>query len=196
MTNLLPVRSVSFDTSFLLKDTVLVDNVVAFLQKENVLCTITQTVLSELEQLKVWGRISSSQYRKAIKRLKKAGATIIDFKNRLLSDAYSKACVDSMYQYHGVEKNDIVNDCRILITALKNGVDVFLSEDFHFTSRITQKVIAEVTHAACVEYQQMCSSDLYSVDVKTFLQAYQEGMVDIDIIVSRMKAIRKKGKRI
>ena len=132
MAEYLFLRSVSFDTSFLLKDSSLIDDAVSLLQKDKIACTITQTVLSELEQLKVWGRISSPQYKKALKRLKKTGATIIDFKNRLLSDAFSNACVVSMNQYHGVQKNDIVNDCRILITSLKNGVGLFLSEDFSF----------------------------------------------------------------
>ena len=43
---------------------------------------------SELEQLKIWGRIPSSVYKNAIKRYKKAHATVIDFRNRFLSNAF------------------------------------------------------------------------------------------------------------
>jgi hypothetical protein len=74
---------------------------------------------------------------------------------------------------------------------LKNGVDLFLSQDYHFTSEITREVIDEITSVACSEYHQMCDSMLYSIDVGTFLEAYRGGKVDIDIIKSRMKSIWK-----
>jgi len=79
---------------------------------------------------------------------------------------------------------------------LKNGVDLFLSEDFHFTSQITKKVISEVKNAACTEYHQMCDSRLYSIDSFTFLRAYSNGKVDLEIIQSHMKPIKKAGKRL
>jgi hypothetical protein len=101
-----------------------------------------------------------------------------------------------MKKHHGVEPKDIVNDCNILITSLKNGIDLFLSEDFHFTSRITREVIHEVTNAACSEYHQMCDLDLYSINAITFLKAYKNGKIDIDIVKKNMKTIRKAGKNI
>jgi hypothetical protein len=196
MANLMIVRSVSFDTSFLLKDDQLVDKVIKALERDSAPCFVTSTVVSELEQLKIWGRITPLDYKRAIKRWKHSRATVIDFKNRLLSDAFGKACILSMERHHGIKAEDIANDCNILVSALKNGVDLFLSEDYHFTSEITREVIDEVTSAACSEYHQMCDSMLYSIDARTFLEAYKNGKVDVDIIESRMKSIRKNGKRL
>jgi hypothetical protein len=188
------VRSVSFDTSFLLKDDPLVDIVVKKLARDSVACFVTSTVVSELEQLKIWGRISKEVYKCAIKRLKRTHATVIDFKNRFFSSAFGKECIISMEKHHGVKANDIANDCSILVSVLKNGVNFFLSEDYHFTSEITKEVIDEVKNAACSEYHQMCDSMMYSVDSKTFLQTYKNGNIDLDFIQSKMKPIRKKGK--
>ena len=139
------VRSVSFDTSFLIKNDSLIDKVIKILTRDNIPCFITSTVASEIEQLKVWGRITISEYKKTIKRWKDTHATVIDFRNRLLSDAFGKACIKSMEKHHGVKVDDIANDCNILVSTLKNGVDLFLSEDFHFTSKITRDVINEVS---------------------------------------------------
>jgi len=190
------IRSVSFDTSFLLKDDSFVDRVIDLLVRDRIPCFITTTVASELEQLKVWGRIPESSYKMAMKRWIHAHATVIDFKNRLLADAFGRACTRSMEEFHGVRPPDIVNDCSIIISALKNGIDLFLSEDFHFTSAITKQVIGEVQHAACTEYHQMCDSMMYSIDTKTFLEAYQKGTIDLDIIETRIQSIRKKEKRL
>jgi rRNA-processing protein FCF1 len=189
------VRSVSFDTSFLLKDDPLIDKIINTLRRESVPCFITSTVVSELEQLRIWGRITLDVYKHAIKRWKRVHATVIDFKNKLLSTAFGRECIVSMERHHGVKANDIANDCSILVSVLKNGVDIFLSEDFHFTSEITRDVINEVTNAACSEYHQMCQSKMYSLDANTFLKAYQNRNINIDIVRSEMKTIRKKGKR-
>lgn len=188
------VRSVSFDTSFLLKNSSLIDTVIKKLDRDNIKCFVTSTVASELEQLKVWGRISSSDYHDAMRRWKRSRATVIDFKNRLLSDALGKSCLISMEKHMGTKPSDIANDCGILISLLKNGIDVFLSEDFHFTSAITRDVVDNVKHAACTEYHMMCDSLLYSVDSQTFHTAYQNGKIDLDIVQSRMLPIRKSGK--
>jgi len=188
------VRSVSFDTSFLLKDDSSIDMAIKLLARDSIKCYITSTVVSELEQLKIWGRISSDVYHRAIKRWKKSHAIVIDFKNRFLSSAFGRECVLSMEKHHGVKKEDIANDCNILVSTLKNGVDLFLSQDFHFTSQITRDVIKEVKNAACNEYHQMCDSIMYSVDSKTFLNAYSKGNIDIDVVISRMQNIKKKGK--
>jgi hypothetical protein len=196
MVKLMKVRSVSFDTSFLLHNKPSIDNVVKLLERDNIPCFITTTVVSELEQLKIWGRISKLDYKLAIKRWKKSHATVIDFKNRLLSDAFGKVCIRSMETYHGVSKEDIVNDCNILVSTLKNGVDLFLSEDFHFTSEITKEVIDEVTSAACTEFHQMCDSIIYSVDADTFLDAYKDGNINLDVVKAHIKSIRKSRKRL
>ena len=110
------VRSVSFDTSFLIKNDSLIDKVIKILTRDNIPCFITSTVASEIEQLKVWGRITISEYKKTIKRWKDTHATVIDFRNRLLSDAFGKACIKSMEKHHGVKVDDIANDCYILVS--------------------------------------------------------------------------------
>lgn len=196
MVEQLHLRSISFDTSFLLKDDYRVDEIINVLTRDNVHCFITSTVASELEQLKVWGRITQSEYKTAMKRLTHVHTTVIDFKNRLLADAFGQACVRSMGVHHGVRSPDIINDCSIIVSALKNGVDLFLSEDFHFTSAITKDVITEVTSAACTEYHQMCNTVMYSVDTSTFLEAYQHGTIDLDIVRARIQTIQKKEKRL
>jgi len=188
------VRSVSFDTSFLIKNDSQIDKAINILARDNIACFITSTVVSELEQLKIWGRITKSEYKNAIKRWKSTHATIIDFRNRLLSDAFGKACMSSMKKYHGVKANDIANDCNILVSTLKNGVNLFLSEDFHFTSKITREVISEISSAACSEYHLMCDPMLYAIDTKTFIKAYLHGNIDLDIIESNMKLIKKNSK--
>ena len=190
------IRSVSFDTSILLRDSILVDKVVKKLAHDFIPCFITTTVISELEQLKIWGRITEKEYKKAMKRWKHTHAKVIDFKNRLLSNAFGKACMISMEKHHGVKPEDIVNDCSILVSTLKNGVDVFLSEDFHFTSKITKEVVDEVSHAACREYHMMCDTRLFSVNTETFLEAYQNGSINLEIVELRLQSIRKKGKRL
>lgn len=190
------VRSVSFDTSFLLKDSFLVDEAVKKLASDRIPCFVTTTVISELEQLKVWGRIDKKDYKKAMKRLRKTNYDVIDFKNRLLSDSFTKSCMVSMEEHHGVKPKDIVNDCNIIVKNLKNGVDVFLSEDFHFTSRITKQVVDEVSNLACKEYHLMCDTNLFSIDTKTFLDSYDDGSIDLRIVESHLKNIRKKGKRL
>ena len=185
------VRSVSFDTSFLLKDDSNIDVVIKALSRDLIHCFITTTVISELEQLRIWSRISDDVHKRAIRRWKRAHATLIDFKNRFFSSTFGKQCMLSMERHHGVKPEDIANDCSILVSVLKNGVDLFLSEDFHFTSKITIDVIDDIKNAACNEYHQMCNSIMYSIDAKTFLEAYKNGIIDIDIVKSRLKEIRK-----
>lgn len=196
MVKQMKLRSVSFDTSFLLHSKISIDNVIKLLERDNIHCFITTTVVSELEQLKIWGRITKFEYKHAIKRWKKSHAKVIDFKNRLLSDAFGMACLRSMEKHHGVRKENIANDCSILVSTLKNGVDLFLSEDFHFTSEVTRDVINEVKSAACKEYHQMCDSILYSINAETFLKAYMNGNIDIDVIKANARSIRKSGKRL
>ncbi|MBN1281309.1 MAG: hypothetical protein JXA00_06645 [Candidatus Thermoplasmatota archaeon] len=186
MANGLQIRSVSFDTSFLLKENPLVDQVIRILARDRIPCFLTATVASELEQLKVWGRISKDTFSRATKRWIHTRATVVDFKNRLVSDALGQACQRSMGE-HGVPADHVVNDCSILVSTLKNGVDLFLSEDYHFTSAISREVMHEVTSAACQEYHLMCDAQLYSIDTQTFLEAYDRGTIDLDVVYARMK---------
>lgn len=185
------VRSVSFDTSFLLKDDSSVDQVIKTIALDHIPCYVTATVASELEQLKIWGRITESTYKKAIKRWTHAHATVIDFKNRLLSDTLGNACLRSM-QAHGIDATHVVNDCNILVSNLKNGIDLFLSEDFHFTSAITKEVISEVQSVACSEYFLMCDSRLYNIDAKTFLKTYSNASIDLKAVQSHIHQGQKK----
>ncbi len=190
------IRSVSFDTSFLLKDDPDVDRVIKELKRDGISCYMTSTVISELEQLKIWNRIDERTYKKAMSRWKRMNARIIDFKNRFLSSEFGKHCVVSMEVHHGVKPEDIINDCNILVVSLKNGVDLFLSEDFHFTSKLTEDVVKDVTNNACVEYHQMCDEDLYALDTKTFLKAYEKGKIDLEVLDSYRQDIKKPGKRV
>jgi hypothetical protein len=193
MVEVLHLRSVSFDTSFLLKDTPLVDTAIKALVRDHIPCFLTATVVSELEQLHAWGRITEATYKQAMKRSTHTHATVIDFKNRLLSDAFGHACLRSM-EKHGVSSKEVVNDCTILVSTLKNGIDVFLSEDFHFTSPITRDVIKEITNAACSEYHLMCETMLYCIDTTTFVDAYHNGQIDLDIVRSRLRHYEEKRK--
>ena len=196
MSDRVVLRSVSFDTSFLLKPNLSVDEVIKKLSYDNIPCFLTTTVVSELEQLKIWGRITLKEWKIAFKRMKHSDTDIIDFKNRFLSNEFGRFCMKSMEKHHGVKSDDIRNDCNILISTLKNGIDLFLSEDFHFTSKITREVIQDISHAACSEYHQMCDTHLYLIDARTFLDGYENGKIDLDVVRSRMKTIRKKGKRL
>lgn len=187
-------RSVSFDTSFLLKDSECIDKVVKMLRKDNIPCFVTATVMSEMEHLKVFGRIDEAKFHKATQRWKKADAKVIDFKNRLVASAINRTCVDDMEQQHGTSTEHIINDCSIITQALKNGVDFFLSEDFHFTSALTEAVIVDMEHNACKEYHMMCDEEMYAADCLTFLKAYNNGNVDTDILLKEHLDVRKPGK--
>jgi len=180
------IRSVSFDTSFLLKDDVSIDLVIKAVTHDRIPCFVTATVASELEQLRVWGRITETTYKKAMKRWSHAHATLIDFKNRLVSDTLGQACLRFMGD-HGIDPTHVVNDCTILVSSLKNGVDLFLSEDYHFTSAITKNVIDEVKNIACAEYFLMCDTQLFSLDARTFLEVYSKGTINFDILEMRIQ---------
>jgi hypothetical protein len=190
------IRSVSFDTSFLLRQNRDVDRILKELKRDGVGSFVTSTVVSELDRLKVYGRIEEREYARAMSRWKRVNAKVIDFKNRLLSSAFRKECELSMGRHHGVKPEDIKNDCSILVTSLKSGIDVFLSEDFHFTSKVTSEVLEDVKSKACSEYRQMCGEELFSVNARTFEKAYRNGAIDIDLVESSRYDIRKAGKRI
>jgi hypothetical protein len=182
-----PLRSVSFDTSFLLRDIQDVDAIIKNLAHYNIPAFITATVLSELEQLKIWGRITPTTYKTAMKRIRTSKATVIDFTNRLLANTFGAACTHSMEEHLGVRSDHVVNDCRIMITTLKNGINLFLSEDYHFTSPLTNQVIKDVTNAACSEFHQLCTTtQLFSVNSATFLRIYKDGKVDLDLLAQKI----------
>ena len=185
------IRSVSFDTSFLLRDGPEADKVVKELKKGGIPCYVTSTVISELNQLKVWGRIDERIYKRAMSRWRRVGGKVIDFKNRLLSTEFQEECVESMGSYMGVRPEEVQNDCSIMVIGLKHGVDLFLSEDFHFTAHATEDVLREVKNNACLEYHQMCGDEMYSVNTQTFLKAYRNGTLDLDIMHAEHR--RKKG---
>lgn len=190
------IRSVSFDSSFLLRQNKDVDRILKALKRDGIESFVTSTVVSELDRLKVYGRIGDREYGRAMSRWKRVDAKVIDFKNRLLSSAFRKECELSMGRHHGVKPEDIRNDCSILVTSLKSGIDVFLSEDFHFTSKVTSEVLEEVKHKACSEYRQMCGEELLSVNARTFEKAYGNGSVDLDVVESYRLDIKKAGKRL
>ena len=187
------IRSVSFDTSFLLRDGPEADKVVKELKKGGIPCYVTSTVISELNQLKVWGRIDGRTYNRAMSRWRRVRGKVIDFKNRFLSSEFQEECVESMETQMGVLPKEVLNDCSIMVTGLKHGVDLFLSEDFHFTSHATEEVLREVSNNACLEYHQMCGDEMYSVNTRTFLKAYSNRALDLDIMQAEHR--RKKGKR-
>jgi hypothetical protein len=93
-------------------------------------------------------------------------------------------------------EEDIINDCNIITTSLKNGIDLFLSEDFHFTSKVTEDVLSEITSNACTEYHQMCDEELYCLDSTAFLRAYKRGKINMDVVRRTRKGVRKPGKRL
>ena len=188
------IRSVSFDTSFLLKEKPEISSVFKKLRNDQIQCYITSTVISELNLLKQAQRINNRIYKMAMTRWKLVDSKIIDFRNNFLSKEFKKECMESMGDHHGVKPEDIINDCNILVVSLKNGVDLFLSEDYHFTSKITNEVIEEVTNNACKEYHLMCGEEMFCIDTGTFLEAYQNGKLDLDIVKARGKIIRKPSK--
>lgn len=185
------IRSVSFDTSFLLRDGPEADKVVKELKKGGIPCYVTSTVISELNQLKVWGRIDERAYSRAMSRWRRVGGKVIDFKNRFLSKEFQEECVESMETQMGVLPKEVLNDCSIMVIGLKHGVDLFLSEDFHFTAHATEDVLREVSNNACLEYHQMCGDEMYSVNTQTFLKAYSDGLLDLDIVHAEHR--RKRG---
>jgi hypothetical protein len=53
-------------------------------------------------------------------------------------------------------------------------------------------VVKDITNNACHEYQQMCDEELYRVDTKTFIAAFEDGKLNEDIFNERRKAKAKK----
>jgi ribosomal protein S18 acetylase RimI-like enzyme len=188
------VRSVSFDTSFLLKLDPVVDRALKMLLRDGVPCYITGTVLSEIEQLKAWGRVPPGQYELAMARWRRVRAKPIDLINRLLGTEMGRRCAAAMERYHGVKQGDIHNDCSLVVSALANGVDVFLSEDWHLTSRVTDEVLRETADGGCVEYGLMCGGHLHAIPSAIFVQVYSEKGLDLEKLETLRRDVRKPGK--
>jgi GNAT superfamily N-acetyltransferase len=185
------VRSASFDTSFLLKLDPAVDKVLKILAADRVPCFVTGTVLSEIEQLKVWGRIPPGQYELAMSRWKRVGAKIISFNNRLANTEIGRRCLVSMGRYHGVRPEDVKNDCSVIVAALAHDVDLFLSEDWHLTSRVTDDVLREMIDSGCAEYGIMCGEHLHAISARNFLEVYSGGRLDLDRLADIRRDVRK-----
>ncbi|MFH0816646.1 MAG: GNAT family N-acetyltransferase [Methanobacteriota archaeon] len=188
------VRSVSFDTSFLMRLDPAVDKILKVLSRDAVPCFVTGTVLSEIEQLKVWRRVSPGQYELAMARWRRVGAKPIDFNNRLLETEMGRRCMASMEKLHGASPHEVRNDCTAVMTALKNGIDVFLSEDWHLTSRVTDEVLREVSAGACTEYKMMCGPELHALNARTFLASYSRRHLDLDKADALRRDVRKPSK--
>ena len=69
MTKFVNIRSLSFDTSFLLKDNYYIDLAIKKILNSKIPCFITSTVISELEQLKA--NTHKEEYLKRISELEK-----------------------------------------------------------------------------------------------------------------------------
>jgi len=185
------VRSASFDTSFLLRLDPAVDRALKVLAKDRIPCFVTGTVLSEIEQLKVWGRIPPGQYELAMERWKRVGAKIINFRNRLVETDIGRRCLVSMERYHGVKPEDVRNDCTVIAAALAHDVDLFLSEDWHLTSRVTDEVLREMIDGGCAEYGIMCGEHIHALPARIFLEVYSDGRLDLDRLADLRRDVRK-----
>ena len=115
-------------------------------------------------------------YKHAIRRWKRAHATVIDFRNQLMSSAFGRECMLSMERHHGVKPENIANDCSILVSVLKNGIDLFLSEDFHFTS-LHNEIEPLILMRMPEEYQFMCfriSSQRMNDTIRTIRKSWDK----------------------
>jgi predicted nucleic acid-binding protein len=185
------IRSISFDTSFLLHKDTKVDRVISILEKDKVPTYISTTVLYEIETLMLNGRIDDETYQKSNERWKRLESKMLDFQSHFLSERANDQCVASMRKNHGVPRKEIFNDCQIITESMIGGVDVFVSEDYHFTSKLTENVLDDIVHIACKEYKEFCEGRLYTMDTKTFLKAYADKKIDLDIVKSKKKLVKK-----
>ncbi|MDO9518003.1 MAG: hypothetical protein Q7J10_08155 [Methanosarcinaceae archaeon] len=133
------ISSVLFDTSFLLKESQDIDTIIKTLHKDRVSSYISPTIKSELDDLYYVGRISESQYKKAMKRCMRSRVSSIETTRNYLQKSMTGECMISMNNEHGVSPVNIRNDCNVLTSGLSHDIDMILSEDFHFTSKYTAK---------------------------------------------------------
>jgi hypothetical protein len=190
------VTKVLFDTSFLLKESPDIEEIIKILRRDGILCYISSTVQTELDNLYYFGRISSDEYKRALSRYRKAKAGNIDGTRNYLGESITKECTISMNLEHGVDTKDVRNDCHILTSSLNNHIDIIFSEDFHFTSKYTGNVVNTVCKRTCNRFQRLCECDILALNKDTFLASYKGNMVDLDIVESMKPNIRKNSKTV
>ncbi len=189
------IMNVMFDTSFLLKDSLDIDEIIKILRKDGISCYISSTVQTELNNLYYFGQISSQQFERAKKRCRKAKAGNIEGIRNYLEESITKECTISMNMEHGVGAKDVRNDCSILTSSLNNHIDLILSEDFHFTSRYSENVVNTVCERTCDRFHRLCECDILALNKDTFLAAYNGNMVDLEVVEKMKYDIRKDNKR-
>ena len=186
------ITNVLFDTSFLLSPDI--DEIIKTLRRDRIQCFTSSTVLSELEYLYTMGRISREQNNRAVSRYKKAGSKNIEMPHNYLQESMTHECSLSMNREHGVEPKDVRNDCNILTSGLKNHIDLILSEDFHFTSKYTDRVVDTVCDRTCDRFHKLCECDILLLNRDSFLAAYKNGSVDLEVVENMKPDIRKDSK--
>ena len=184
------IESVLFDTSFLLNDSPDVDNIIKILHKDQVSCYISRTIQSEMDYLYYVGKISRPKYTKGLSRCKKARASLLDSGRNFLQGSMTSECTVSMTQEHGTAPGDVHNDCSILTSSLYNYIDLVLSEDFHFTSRHTDKVVDSVIDMTCDRFDKLCGSDIILLNKDVFLAAYRNGQIYLDVVEAMKQDVR------
>ncbi|MCE8428422.1 MAG: hypothetical protein J5U19_08555 [Candidatus Methanoperedens sp.] len=190
------ITNVLFDTSFLLKDSRDIDEIIKILRRDRISCHISFTVQTELDNLYYFGQITSQQFNRAMARCRKARAGNIENTRNYLEESITKECTISMNIEHGVGAKDVHNDCSILTSSLNNHIDLILSEDFHFTSNYSDNVVNTVCERTCDRFQRLCECDILALNKDTFLAAYKGNMINIDIVKGNKHNIRKNLKRI
>ncbi len=188
------VTKVLFDTSFLLKDSPDIDEIIKILRRDGISCYISSTIQAELDNLYYFGQISREQYNRGMSRYRKARAGNIEGTRNYLEESITKECTISMNLEHGVDAKDVRNDCSILTSSLNSHIDLILSEDFHFTSKYTGNVVNTVCERTCNRFQRLCECDILALNKDTFLASYKGGTVDLDIAESMKHNIRKNSK--
>jgi len=150
------IKSVLFDTSFLLNNSPDVDKIITILRSDRVSCYISRTIQSEIDNLYYVGRISRQKYTKGLARCRKARAILLDSDHNFLQGSMALECTLSMTQEHSTTPRGVHNDCSILTSSLYNYIDLILSEDFHFTSKRTDKVVDSVIDMTCERFDKLC----------------------------------------
>lgn len=188
------ISSVLFDTSFLLKESPDIDTIIKILHKDGISCYISPTIKTELDDLYYVGRISEKQHKKATKRCMKSRVSSIESRRNYLQESMNEECMVSMNHEHGAAPKDVRNDCNILTSSLSHDIDMILAEDFHFTSKYTEKVVETVSGNICGRFGKLCDSEIVLLNKDTFLAAYREKQVDMDVVESMKQQVKKDSK--
>ena len=188
------ISSVLFDTSFLLKESSDIDTIIKTLHRDRISCYISPTIKSELDDLYYVGRISENQYKKAMKRCMRSRVSSIETSRNYLQKSMTGECTISMNKEHGVSPDNIRNDCSVLTSSLSHDIDIILSEDFHFTSKYTEKVVETISDKICEKFGKLCDSEILLLNKDTFVASYKDKKVDLDIMESMKQPVRKDSK--